>query len=65
MTQIIDIDLIYFNEVDNDKYVYSALHQNIQDYFDKAGVEIMSPHYTAFRNGNASTIPKKEETKTN
>ena len=40
--------------------IYSDLHQNIQDYFDKASVEILSPHYTAFRNGNASTIPKEK-----
>lgn len=37
--------------------VYSALHQNIQDQFNKAGVEIMSPHYKALRDGNATTIP--------
>lgn len=55
----------YIQEANNMTTIYSALHQNIQDYFDKAGVEIMSPHYTAFRNGNASTIPKEEETKTN
>lgn len=55
----------YIQEANNMATIYSALHQNIQDYFDKAGVEIMSPHYTAFRNGNASTIPKEEDTKTN
>lgn len=56
----------YIQEANNMTTIYSDLHQNIQDYFDKAGVEIMSPHYTAFRNGNASTIPKEEEeTKTN
>ena len=53
----------YIQEADKMTTIYSELHQNIQDYFDNAGVEIMSPHYTAFRNGNASTIPKKEETK--
>ncbi|SFC44677.1 Mechanosensitive ion channel [Flexibacter flexilis DSM 6793] len=37
--------------------VYSALHQHIHDTFDEAGVEIMSPHYTAFRDGNSSTVP--------
>lgn len=36
--------------------IYSELHQNIQDEFNKAGVEIMSPHYTAFRDGNESTV---------
>ncbi|HVI49308.1 MAG TPA: mechanosensitive ion channel family protein [Chitinophaga sp.] len=36
---------------------YSLLHQNIQDQFNAAGVEIMSPHYRAARDGNATTIP--------
>lgn len=36
---------------------YSALHQNIQDVFNAAGVEIMSPHYRAARDGNDVTIP--------
>ena len=37
--------------------IYSALHANIQDHFNRAGVEIMSPAYTALRDGNAVTIP--------
>ena len=36
---------------------YSLLHQNIQDRFNEAGVEIMSPHYRAARDGNQVTIP--------
>ena len=36
---------------------YSELHQNIQDLFNEAGVEIMSPHYTQLRDGNSTTIP--------
>jgi len=28
---------------------YSALHQNIQDQFNQAGVEILSPHYRTLR----------------
>lgn len=39
--------------------VYSELHQHIQDCFAEAGIEIMSPHYRAMRDGNASTIPPK------
>jgi small-conductance mechanosensitive channel len=30
---------------------YSGLHQNIQDQFNEAGVEILSPHYRAHRDG--------------
>ena len=38
--------------------IYSDLHQNIQDSFNEAGVEIMSPHYSALRDGNEVTTPK-------
>ncbi len=37
--------------------IYSDLHKNIQDKFNEAGVEIMSPHYSAVRDGNKTTIP--------
>ncbi len=36
---------------------YSELHQNIQDAFVDAGIEIMSPHYEALRDGNALAMP--------
>jgi small-conductance mechanosensitive channel len=42
---------------------YSDLHQNIQDAFNKAGVEIMSPHYSALRDGNYTTIPEESRPK--
>jgi small-conductance mechanosensitive channel len=38
--------------------IYSDLHQNIQDKFNEAGVEIMSPHYHAVRDGNVTAIPE-------
>lgn len=38
--------------------IYSELHQNIQDKFNDAGVEIMSPHYHAVRDGNTTAIPE-------
>jgi small-conductance mechanosensitive channel len=41
----------------NMQNIYSSLHQNIQDKFNEAGVEINSPHYTSLRDGNRSTIP--------
>ncbi len=37
---------------------YSALHVNIQDSFNEAGVEIMSPHYAQLRDGNKTAIPR-------
>jgi small-conductance mechanosensitive channel len=37
--------------------IYSKLHQNIQDCFNEAGLEIMSSHYSSLRDGNRTTIP--------
>ena len=37
--------------------IYSDLHANIQDAFNEAKIEILSPHYRAERDGNDSTIP--------
>ena len=37
--------------------IYGELHQNIQDGFAAAGVEIMSPHYRAVRDGGTVTLP--------
>jgi small-conductance mechanosensitive channel len=37
---------------------YSDLHRNIQDHFNQAGIEIMSPHYATLRDGNRTTIPE-------
>jgi small-conductance mechanosensitive channel len=38
--------------------IYSELHQNIQDKCNEVGIEIMSPHYSAIRDGNQNTIPE-------
>ncbi len=37
--------------------IYSDLHQNIQDEFNNAGVEICSPHFAALRDANRIAIP--------
>ena len=37
--------------------IYSEIHKNIQDKFNEAGVEILSPHYRAARDGNHIAIP--------
>lgn len=47
----------YTKEPAKQAVIYSSVHQNIQDKFNEAGVEIMSPHYRAMRDGNLSTIP--------
>ena len=48
----------FTKEATKQPLIYSNLHQNIQDTFREAGIEIMSPHYKALRDGNQSTIPK-------
>lgn len=37
--------------------IYSRLHERIQDRFNEAGVEILSPHFHAVRDGNRVGIP--------
>jgi small-conductance mechanosensitive channel len=39
--------------------IFSGLHRNIQDKFNEAGVEICSPHFSALRDGNATTMPEQ------
>jgi small-conductance mechanosensitive channel len=39
--------------------IFSDLHQNIQDRFNEAGVEICSPHFAALRDGNTVSIPEQ------
>jgi small-conductance mechanosensitive channel len=40
--------------------IYSELRQSIQDSFNAAGVEIMSPIYSAIRDGNTIAIPESD-----
>lgn len=47
------------NEPDKQPGIYSELHQNIQDGFNEAGIEILSPHYRAARDGNQMAVPKE------
>jgi small-conductance mechanosensitive channel len=37
--------------------IYSELHQNIQDSFNEARIEICSPHFHQLRDGNATSVP--------
>ena len=39
--------------------IYSELHQNLQDKCNEAGIEILSPHYSAVRDGSQITIPEE------
>ena len=47
-----------YTRVANEQHnTHARLHQNIQDSFNEAGVEIMSAHYKYIRDGNQSTVP--------
>jgi len=48
----------YTNEANLQAAIYSQLHANIQDCCNEAGIEILSPHYRAGRDGNRTTIPE-------
>ena len=50
----------YIRDANSLSQIYSDLHQNIQDVFNEAGIEIMSPHYIATRDGSETTIPKDD-----
>ena len=43
--------------------IFSDLHQNIQDKFHSAGIEIMSPHFMGVRNTDQVFIPESKTSK--
>jgi small-conductance mechanosensitive channel len=47
----------YTNEPTRMAAIYAEIHQNIQDKFNEAGVEICSPHFAAVRDANHIAIP--------
>jgi small-conductance mechanosensitive channel len=49
----------YTRIANRQQFTYSLLHQNIQDTFNEAGVEIMSSHYSNIRDGNKTTVPEE------
>jgi len=49
----------YTKDANKQATIYSQLHQNIQDCCNEVGIEILSPHYRAARDGNMITIPAK------
>jgi len=48
---------VYVADAGKMAQIYSDMHQNIQDVFNEAGIELMSPHYQAYRDGGHITIP--------
>lgn len=54
---VIAIGDAYTDQPNHMAAVRSELHQNIQNTFNEAGVEIMSPHYANVRDGDQTTVP--------
>lgn len=50
----------YIQDADKLAQIYSDLHQNIQDVFNREKIEILSAHYMAMRDGNTITTPKDD-----
>lgn len=48
----------YTKDVNKQASIYSELHANIQDCCNEVGIEILSPHYRAQRDGNRTSIPE-------
>jgi small-conductance mechanosensitive channel len=48
----------YTNRPNDNHNIYSRLHAAIQESFNAAGVEIMSPTFLALRDGNTVTTPE-------
>ena len=48
---------VYIRDADKIPRIYSAMYQNVMDVFNDAGVEIMSPHYQAHRDGSQAAMP--------
>lgn len=45
-------------------FIYSEMHKNILEVFDREGVEILSPGYLAARDGNRTTVPSNLNSET-
>lgn len=50
----------YTKDVKSLARVYSSLHASIMDQFNELGIEILSPHYQANRDGSTPVIPPKK-----
>lgn len=48
---------VYTDQAARMAQIYSELHQNIQDSFNEAQIEICSPHFRQLRDGNAIAVP--------
>ncbi len=54
---------IYIKEVTKKAGILSTLHKNIQEVFNEKGIELLSPHYVAQRDGNSPIFPQEYQQK--
>ncbi len=54
---------VFTDNVDKVPLIYTNLHENIQDVFNEAGIELMNTDTLAIRDGNESDLPKKYQKK--
>jgi small-conductance mechanosensitive channel len=52
---------VHVRAVKRSAQIRSDLHRNIQDRFAEAGIEILSPHFTAVRDGSPPAIPQEAQ----
>jgi small-conductance mechanosensitive channel len=50
---------VYIDDASQMPRIYSDLNRHIQDLCNERGIELLSPHYFAQRDGNELTIPKE------
>ncbi len=50
---------VYIREVTKKVGILSTLHKNIQEVFNEKGIELLSPHYVAQRDGNIPVFPEE------
>lgn len=50
---------VYTKDADFMAPIYSDLYTNVQDVFNREGIELLSPHFRAQRDGSEVNIPKE------
>lgn len=50
---------VYTRDANRMSNIYSDLNMNIQDIFNREGIELLSPHYNAHRDGSDVVMPKE------
>lgn len=50
---------VYTKEANQMANIYSDLNKNIQDVFNREGIELLSPHYRSLRDGSDVMMPKE------